>query len=394
MIPGPIEFDPEVLAALGAPTTSHIAPDFIETFGMALDQLRQVFGCPAGQPFVLAGSGTLAMDSAAANLVEPGDRALVIQTGYFSDRFAAILERYGAQVTIVHAPPGCQPALEEVQAALESNAFKLMTITQVDTSTGVLADVRALAALARRYGILCLVDGVCSVAGEELPMSEWGVDLALSASQKAIGVPPGLALIVAGERAMQAFRERKNPVLSYYGDWGNWLPVMESYAACKAAYFATPPVNLAVALRVSLGQILQEGLAARVLRHRAISRACKAGITALGLEQVPDDGAAQSSGGAGDSGRAHTMTAPRFPTIAGFSGVNFLQEARQAGVILAGGLHPAIRTEYFRIGHMGAVCLGDVLATLSAIERALAACGISVEPGSSLAAAQAAYVKE
>src|SRR5512138_1842736 len=98
MIPGPIEFEPAVLAEMGAPTTSHVAPNFIEAFGQALERLRQVFLCPDGQPFVLAGSGTLAMDTVGANLIEPGDRALVINTGYFGDRYAALLSRYGGQV--------------------------------------------------------------------------------------------------------------------------------------------------------------------------------------------------------------------------------------------------------------------------------------------------------
>src|SRR5512147_2857855 len=104
MIPGPIEFDPAVLSALGAPTTSHLAPEFIEAFGEALQRLRQVFLSSDGQPFILAGTGTLAMDSAGANLVEPGDRVLVVNTGYFGDRYGALLERYGARITHVRAP--------------------------------------------------------------------------------------------------------------------------------------------------------------------------------------------------------------------------------------------------------------------------------------------------
>ena len=231
MIPGPIEFEPAVLSALGAPTTSHVAANFIEAFGQALERLRQVFLSAQGQPFVLAGSGTLAMDCAGANLVEPGDRALVVNTGYFSDRFAALLERYGAQVTQVGAAVGGRPALEDVEAALRQAEYKLLTITHVDTSTAVLADVRGLAGLARQYGALVVVDGVCSVAGEELRMDDWGVDLALTASQKAIGVPPGLALLVAGSRALEAFKRRKTPVQNYYADWTHWLPVMQAYDA-------------------------------------------------------------------------------------------------------------------------------------------------------------------
>ena len=174
MIPGPIEFEPAVLSALGAPTPSHVAPDFIEVFGRALERMRQVYLCDDGQPFILAGSGTLAMDTAGANLVEAGDRALVVNTGYFGDRFAALLERYGARVTQVAAPVGGRPSLEQVEQALKSADYKLMTITHVDTSTGVIADVRELAALGRRYGVLVVVDGVCSVAGEELRMSAMG----------------------------------------------------------------------------------------------------------------------------------------------------------------------------------------------------------------------------
>jgi alanine-glyoxylate transaminase/serine-glyoxylate transaminase/serine-pyruvate transaminase len=379
MIPGPIEFEPAVLAEMGAPTTSHLAPHFIETFGQALERMRQVWQSQDGQPFILAGTGTLAMDCAGANLVEPGDKALVVDTGYFSQRYATILERYGAQVTLVSAPPGGRPSLEQVESALQAGKFKLMTITHVDTSTAVLTDVAGLAALAKQYGALVIVDGVCSVAGEQLKMSEWGVDVALTASQKAVGVPPGLALLVASPRAMEAFKARKMPVLNYYADWANWLPLMQAYEARKASYFGTPAVNLVFALNISLGQILTEGLEARFERHVALSRACKAGISALGLGQVPLQ----------PEFAAHTLSAPRFP--AGVAGPDFLSRVGKAGVTLAGGLYPTIRTEYFRIGHMGAAKLGDILATLGAIEQGLQGCGYAFEPGASLQAAQRAW---
>ena len=379
MIPGPIEFEPAVLAALGAPTTSHVAPDFIAAFGQALERMREVFLAPDGQPFVVAGSGTLAMDLAAANLVEPGDRALVVNTGYFGDRMGAILERYGAQVTHVRAPVGGAPDPSEVGAALAKDSYKLLTITQVDTSTGVLADVKAAAAAAQAHGALVVVDGVCSVAGEELRMADWGVDLAFTASQKAISVPPGLALAVARPAAMAAFRARKTPVGSYYADWANWLPIMEAYEARKPSYFGTPAVNLVWALNVSLGQILAEGLDARVARHMKLGRACQAGIAALGLGQVPLASALA----------AHTMSAPRLP--AGVAGPDLLKQIGAAGVTLAGGLHPAIRAEYFRIGHMGPMTLNDVLSAIGAVEHGLKACGCTFTPGAGVAAAARAY---
>jgi alanine-glyoxylate transaminase/serine-glyoxylate transaminase/serine-pyruvate transaminase len=250
-----------------------------------------------------------------------------------------------------------------------------MTITQVDTSTAVATEVEALAALGREHEVLVVVDGVCSVAGEELRQQPWGVDLALTASQKAIGVPPGLALVVAGPRAMETFRKRKSPVVSYYADWTKWLPIMEAYEARQASYFGTPPVNLIWALNVSLGQILEEGMEARFERHRRISKAVKMAVTALGMSQVPTSADVA----------ANTLTAPYFP-----DGVDrtVLGHIRNAGVILAGGLHPDIKARYFRIGHMGVVNGSDVLATIGAIETGLAEAGHDFEPGAGLAAAQ------
>jgi alanine-glyoxylate transaminase/serine-glyoxylate transaminase/serine-pyruvate transaminase len=380
MIPGPIEFTPEVLRAMGMATTSHVAPNFIEVFGQALERMREVFLCPDGQPFVVAGSGTLAMDLAGANLVEAGDKALVVNTGVFGDRFGELLERYGAQVTHVRAPAiGDAPSLEQVEAALQAVQPKLMTLTHVDTSTAVRVDVQGLAALGRRYDTLVVVDGVCATAGEEMRQQEWGVDLALTASQKAIGVPPGLALVVAGPRAMDAFYARKTPVGSYYADWNKWLPIMQAYEEQRAGYFGTPAVNLVWALNVSLEQILEEGMAARFARHRHISQACKAAISALGLTQVPVRAEVA----------ADTMTAPYFP-----EGVDrgMLAHINAAGAILAGGLHPEIRSLYFRIGHMGVVSASDILATIGAVEAGLSQAGYRFEHGIGLAAAQKALL--
>jgi alanine-glyoxylate transaminase/serine-glyoxylate transaminase/serine-pyruvate transaminase len=251
-----------------------------------------------------------------------------------------------------------------------------MTITHVDTSTGVGTDIKSLAALGRKYEALVVVDGVCSVAGEAMYQEEWGIDLALTASQKAIGVPPGLALVVAGPRAMDAFRLRKAPVSNYYADWNEWLPIMEAYEARRPGYFGTPAVNLIWALNVSLGQILEEGMDARFARHRRLSEAFKSAITALGMKQVP----------VSPQVTATTLTVPYYP-----QGVDatLLGHVKEAGAILAGGLYPSIKTKYFRIGHMGAVSASDVLATLGAIEKGLNQVGYKFEAGVGLAAAQA-----
>jgi alanine-glyoxylate transaminase/serine-glyoxylate transaminase/serine-pyruvate transaminase len=378
MIPGPIEFTPEVLRAMGMPTTSHVAPNFIEVFGEALERLRDVFLCPHGRPFVIAGSGSLAMDIAAANLVEPEDKALVVNTGYFSDRMGAILERYGANVTHVRAPSvGDVPALDNVETVLQQGGYKVIAFTHVDTSTAVIVDARSLGALGRQYGVLTILDGVCSLAGEEIQQEEWGIDLAFTASQKAIGVPPGLALVVAGPRAIDAFTERRAPVGSYYVDWTNWLPVMEAYEARKPSYFGTPAVNLVWALNVSLGQILEEGMEARFARHRRLNQAFKAAIAALGMGQVPVRAEVA----------ANTITAPYYPEGVDKTLLSYISEA---GVIVAGGLHGEIRDRYFRVGHMGAVTESDILVTVGAIERGLLRAGYRFDVGTGLAAAQEA----
>jgi alanine-glyoxylate transaminase/serine-glyoxylate transaminase/serine-pyruvate transaminase len=188
-----------------------------------------------------------------------------------------------------------------------------------------------------------------------------------------------LALAVAGPDSLKAFQSRHSPVLNYYADWTNWLPIMQAYESRKASYFGTPPVNLIWALNVSLGQILEEGMPARFKRHHAIGAACKAAIRALGMQQVP----------LGPELAANTMSAPRFPQ--GISGAKFLPEVSKGGVILAGGLHPEIKSEYFRIGHMGAVKIGDVLAVVGAIETALKSQGYPFEAGAGLQAAIQAY---
>lgn len=380
MIPGPVEFAPEVLRAMGMPTTSHVAANFIEVFGQAIEDLRKVFIAPGAQPFIVAGSGTLAMDIAAANIVEKGDNVLVVNSGYFSDRFARIFERYGAVVTHVHGRAvGDAPGAADVEMALKSLKPKIMTITHVDTSTAVAMDVKVLASLGRKYDALVVVDGVCATAGEEMRQEEWGIDVALTASQKAIGVPPGLALVVAGPRALDAFRKRTGPVGSFYSDWTEWLPIMQAYEARKPAYFATPAVNLVWALHVSLKAILSEGMEVRFERHRKLSSAFKAAMTAMSLKQLP----------VRPELLATTLSAVYYPQGVDKTVLKFIEEA---GVIVAGGLHPAVRDHYFRVGHMGAVTPGDILATVSAIESGMQKAGYRFEMGAGVAAAQKALL--
>lgn len=369
MIPGPIEFEPEVLRSMSAITTSHVAPNFIESYGNALDLVKKVWLAPTGQPFVVAGSGTLAMDMAAANLIEAGDNTLVISTGYFGKRFKDILERYKANVTILEAPIGEIPSLEDIEEALKSKSFKLLTMTHVDTSTGVLVNPKPIAELAKKYDVLSVLDGVCSVAGEEIHQDEWGLDVVLTASQKAVGVPPGLALLVASQKAMETWKNRKTLVSNYYADWNNWLPIMNAYQDRRPSYFGTPPVNLIMALETSLKMIDEEGIINRVNKHKELADAFRSAISALGLKILPEN----------NSNAANTLTAIYYPfdVEAG----SFLKSISGLDVILAGGLLPEIKSEYFRVGHMGAVSSNDIITTLSAIEYALNKGGHDFESG-------------
>lgn len=367
MIPGPVEFEPEVMQSMAIPTPSHVDPNFIETFGNALELMKEVWLCPSGQPFIIAGTGTLAMDIAGANLIERGDNALVISTGYFGERYAALLKRYGADVDVLKAPLGDIVPMDQVEEQLKTKKYKLLTFTHVDTSTAVLNDAKIFGELGRKYDVLTILDGVCSVAGEEICQEEWGIDIVLTASQKAIGVPPGLALLVASPKAMKAFENRKTPVGNYYGDWANWLPIMKAYENRNPSYFGTPAVNLIIALELSLKMILKEGMEHRFKRHLSAGKAFRSAIKALGLNMIPVN----------EHVSANTLSAPYYPD--GVKGEDLLKGISEAGVIVAGGLLADIRTSYFRVGHMGSVNQSDLLATIGAIESGLRLCNYSFE---------------
>src|SRR5579859_3520437 len=195
MIPGPTVVTPEVLAAGSRPVLGHSDPYFLRTAGESLKRLRVLFDAPSAQTVIVTGSGTLAMEIGLANLIEPGDRVLILETGIFARRFQVIAERNGAESRIVSASVGQPVDLDQVRHALNDYRPKVMTITHVDTSTGVRIDVAPLGRLAREFGALVVVDGVCTIGGEDFHGDAWGVDLVLTASQKAVGGPPGLAML-------------------------------------------------------------------------------------------------------------------------------------------------------------------------------------------------------
>ncbi|HEY0555193.1 MAG TPA: aminotransferase class V-fold PLP-dependent enzyme [Thermoanaerobaculia bacterium] len=376
MIPGPVELSPAVLAAASWPPPSHTSPRLIEAFGRSIERMGEVWRADAAsQPFILAGSGTLAMEVAAANLVEPGDRALVVVTGYFSERMTEILRRYGAEVTEVAAAVGEAPSPEEIREALaRSGPFKALFATHVDTSTGVRVDPEPLCRLAREAGALAVFDGVCATAAERFEMAAWGADLYFTGSQKAIGLPPGLALMVAGERALAARAARKASPPPLFLDWVSWLPVHRAYEERSPSYFATPATSLVMALDAGLGEILEAGVAARVEAHARAASALRAAWSQLGLRSV-----------SGETVTANTLSALFFP--AGVD-ASLLPRITARGVVVAGGLHPAVKANSFRVGHMGyTVTRPDYLRrAVEAIAGALQESGAAVDPTAALAA--------
>ncbi|KAH7105836.1 PLP-dependent transferase [Auriculariales sp. MPI-PUGE-AT-0066] len=335
IIPGPIEVADDVLYANAHYSVSHMAPDFANAFKESLQMIRQVLFTSSGQPFLISGSGTLGWDQVSANLIEPGEDVLVLNSGYFGDAFADCLQTYRAKVTTVQAPVGAAVTVPELEAALKAKKYKAVTVTHVDTSTGVLSPIKDVAATVRRVSpeTLVVVDGVCSVASEEIQFDEWDIDVVISASQKGIGIPPGLSLLMASTRAMQVYSSRKTPATSYYASWNKWLPIMQAYDKGSAAYFATPPTNLIWALHTSLTTL--------TTAHQEAARKVREAASQLGLKIVPLE----------DKFAANGMTAVYFPD--GVSAPQVVGELGKKDIIVAGGLHKDIKDKYFRIGHMG-----------------------------------------
>ncbi|KAL1612529.1 hypothetical protein SLS60_000756 [Paraconiothyrium brasiliense] len=388
LIPGPIEFDDAVLQSMSHYSESHVGAPFVSTFGDVLSNLRKLFQTtdPASQPFVLSGSGTLGWDQVAANLTEPGDEALVLHTGYFADSFADCFETYGVKATQLKAAIGDRPQLDEVEKALREKKYKVLTVTHVDTSTGVLSELKALSELVHRVSpdTLVVVDGVCSVGGEEIKFDEWKLDVVLTATQKAIGCPAGLSVLMASGRAIEVFKARKTRPNSYFGSWKNWLPsktdslytylpqsnrlaVMQNYEAKKASYFATPSPQLIHALDTALKQILSRPLDQRFADHRNASQTVKKAIANLGLKQLATK----------PENQANTMTAIVLPE--GVTPPDVVPSLLKKGVVFAGGLHKEIASKYIRLGHMGVSVTdpdrSDLTKAIDALRESLAEIG-------------------
>lgn len=339
MIPGPIEVSPAVCESFCRPPPSHLSVDVIDAHARSLELMRAVWRADdSSQPFVVPGSGTIAMEMAVANLLDATDVALVVNTGYFSDRIAEMARRRGASVEEVTAEPGEVPTLDAIESAAKRQSPDVVFATHVDTSTGVKVEPRAICELAARHGALSVFDGVCATAAERFDMDDWGADVYLTASQKAIGLPVGLGMMVVSEAALLRRKDLRTPVPMAL-DWEQWLPIMQAYEDRRPSYFSTPASNLLCALPIALQEILADGVEARWALHERKAAVMREVWRRLGLELLCDP-----------SHAANTLSAVRYPDGVG---PELVAAIRDRGVVVAGGLYPGLQGSYFRVGHMG-----------------------------------------
>ena len=366
--PGPTPVPPEVAAAMARPLIHHRSPDFKVLLEQTLGQLRRAFATEQ-EVLLFAGSGTSAMESAVANLLSPGDDVLVASAGNFGDRWAKIARAYGIEPRIHPQPWG--EALDPAAVAAQAQSALAVYITHSETSTGVVHDVRAIAEALRPGGALLVVDAVSSLGGVELAMDEWGVDVVVSGSQKALMTPPGLAFAAASKRAWAIAEQAALPRFTL-----DWRVTRDSQEKLQTPF--TPPITLVAGLSTALGMIEAEGPEDVWARNRLLGRATREGAKALGLELFsPDD----------DS--SSMVTAVQMPDgVDGQEVYGLLRD--RFGVVLAGG-HGPLRGKVIRIGHMGYMNRFDIITALSALELVLGDLGYRA-PGAGAGAARAVEV--
>lgn len=370
LIPGPTPVPQRVLEALGRPTESHSSQVTASALRRLQEGVAQAVGAEEGNPplvLVLAGSGTLGLEAGLVNLAAPGEKVLVVSHGLFGDRYAAVARALGTAVEVVESPWGEQVAPERVEQALRQSGARVMTATHVDTATGVIAPFREYARIAREQGVTMILDAVATVGGMPVDMAETGIDVVVTASQKALGMPPGLALLAISKRAMDV--RRKLPgCRSYFLDWLNWEATMGDSAG---KYFATLPTNMIIAGGAAMDIAMEEGWDARFRRHRRMARATRRGLRALGLNPMADEAFLGA-----------TVTATSVPE--GISPSDLRLEVAKEGVSIAGGIGKWAPTAV-RFGHMGAVDLPQLLQGIAVVEAALLRLGAPVERGAGVA---------
>ncbi|MDQ3648479.1 MAG: alanine--glyoxylate aminotransferase family protein [Actinomycetota bacterium] len=374
MTAGPTPLPPAVSQVMAEPMLYHRSPAFIEVYARALGRLKSVFQTQ-NEVLSFASSGSGAMESAVANLTRPGEPALVASCGKFGERWAELCEAYGAQ--LIHHEAGWGEKVEpaDLDRLLGENpSVGLVFTTLSETSTGVVNDVRELTDVAHHHGALIAVDAVSGLGVVPMPQDEWGVDVVVSGSQKALMSPPGLGFASPNEAALG--RAATAPRRGYYFDW---LKTAAGQRKDPPASPFTPAVSAWMSLDVALGMIEEEGLEQVFERHRLLGRAARAAAAALELEQFGPD----------DDG-ANVVTAITLPGSVDGAEVPKTMRDRY-GVTIAGG-QGQLKGKIARIAHCGYFGAFDILMTIGAFEMTLRELGADVELGTGVGAAQRVFL--
>jgi alanine-glyoxylate transaminase/serine-glyoxylate transaminase/serine-pyruvate transaminase len=370
LIPGPSPIHPRIIRSLAQPTVSHVGPEMVEEFTVALANLKKIVFCERGEAFVIAGAGTLAMEMALLNTVDREDKVLILSQGYFGKRMAEICGAFGFDHELLSGEPGAAVPPQRLEKEAKTRDYGVVVATHVDTQTGVCAPVRDYAGILKRRGTVFIVDGVCATGGIEERMEDWGVDVIFTAPQKCFGAPPGLAILALSERALEK-RRRLKSIPAYYSDLMRWLPIMKD----PGRYFSTPCVNEVRAFCESTKIVLEEGLERRFLRHSRSARAIRAGLRAVGFGLFTQE-----------PFLADTLSVVNYPP--GLEDKAFRSLLYDNGVVVAGGL-AEMTGKVFRIGHMGNLSSAQILFALEALEKTLASLGIAFQKDAGVGAVRA-----
>jgi alanine-glyoxylate transaminase/serine-glyoxylate transaminase/serine-pyruvate transaminase len=335
--PGPTNVEPSVLAAMGRPMLGHLDPDLHDILLDVVSMLRQVYRAPDGLVLPLHCTGMAGMETGVANLLEPGETAIVAQSGFFGGRIAEIVRRYGANVVEVTAEWGEAVPNERLLEALDDNPeARLVAVVHAETSTGVEHRLAELAGEVRDRDTLLMADCVTSLGGVELDAGSWGIDYAYSCTQKCLAAPPGMSPIALSEAALERIRARTTPVPFSFD-----LLLLERYWIERpATYHHTAPILHIYALHEALRLALEEGLEQRWARHTEAGAHLQAGLADRGLELL-----------ANPANQLAPLTAVRVPEGLDAKAVQ-AHMLREHGIEIGGGLGPAAPAMW-RIGLMG-----------------------------------------
>ena len=368
-IPGPTPLPERVVRSMNRPMIDHRGPEFAAILAEITAGAKRVFKT-SSDLLILTCSGTGGLESAVANLVSPGDEVVAAVCGNFGERFAALAAAYGADVVRLEFEWGQPVDADDLSTVLEKHPkAKVVLLTHNETSTGLTNPLRELARVAHEAGRIVVVDGVSSISSIAIETDAWGIDVAVSGSQKGWMAPPGLALVSVSDRAWAQQAKARSP--RYYFDWKE----IKTWAAQGMTPF-TPAISVVFGVQEGLHMIEEEGLNAVYERHARLARGTQAGLQALGFELFAQDGY-----------RSNTVTSAVPPQGLDVAALRKLLDEKY-GVVIAGG-QGKMAGKMVRVGHLGAIAEGDVVQVLWAIEQALEELDIAPADGRAVTAVTA-----